>query len=68
MDAILITASMALMALGIILCAIHYAKYGIVAHPYEMYGLKDHGLIGLILILIGALALLIAVALAPISS
>ena len=66
MEAILIMTSMTLMAIGAILCAIHYAKYGIVAHPYEMHGFRDHGLIGLILVLVGAIALLIVVALAAI--
>ena len=56
----IIMAGIIAIIVGTSLCLNHYIKYGVVAHPYEYYGLKDHGLIGLLIILGGTIMLLAA--------
>jgi len=54
---LLIVLGVTIIAAGLILCIDHYAKYGMIAHPPELYGWRDHGFIGLVLILAGLLVI-----------
>lgn len=56
MEPLLILGAIIIVA-GLILCTAHYAKYGVIAHPLKLYGWRDHGLIGLVLILVGLLVI-----------